>query len=40
MVVTIPIGSPMGRFGAVRRKPAEGVTYFDTWGQRDSSSAP
>ena len=32
IVVTLPIGFPMGRFGPVRRKPAENVTYFDAWG--------
>ena len=32
IVVTLPIGFPMGRFGPVRRKPAEQVTYFDAWG--------
>ncbi len=32
IVVTLPIGFPMGRFGPVRRKPAEEVTYFDAWG--------
>ena len=26
VVVTIPIGYPMGRFGPVRRRPAEKVT--------------
>ena len=34
IVVTLPIGFPMGRFGPVRRKPAEDVTYFDAWGKR------
>ena len=33
VVVTIPIGYPMGRFGPVRRKPAEELTYFDSWGR-------
>jgi nitroreductase len=33
VVVTIPIGYPMGRFGPVRRRPAEEVTYFDRWGR-------
>ena len=33
IVVTIPIGFPKGRFGPVRRKPPESVTYFDQWGQ-------
>jgi nitroreductase len=32
VVVTIPIGYPMGRFGGVTRRPAEEVTYFDRWG--------
>ncbi|MGE4606553.1 MAG: nitroreductase family protein [Myxococcota bacterium] len=32
VVVTIPIGYPMGRFGPVTRRPAEKVTYFDRWG--------
>lgn len=29
VVSMIPIGFPMGNFGPVGRKPAEGVTYFD-----------
>jgi len=32
VVVTMPIGYPMGKFGPVQRKPAESVTYFDRWG--------
>jgi nitroreductase len=32
IVVTMPIGYPIGHFGPVRRKPATGVTYYDTWG--------
>ena len=36
VVVTIPIGYPLGRFGPVRRRPAEGVTYFDRWGRGSS----
>jgi len=32
VVVTIPIGYPVGNFGPVARKPAEDVTYIDTWG--------
>ncbi len=32
VVVTIPIGYPLGRFGPVERKAAEKVTYFDRWG--------
>jgi nitroreductase len=35
VVVTIPIGYPVGRFGPVSRKPAADVTYFDSWGERD-----
>jgi nitroreductase len=37
VVVTIPIGYPVGRFGPVRRKPAQDVTYFDVWGKTMSS---
>ena len=32
IVVTMPIGYPIGHFGPVRRKPAAGVTYYDAWG--------
>jgi nitroreductase len=32
VVVTMPIGWPMGQFGAVTRLPAEKVTFFDEWG--------
>ena len=32
VVVTIPIGYPVGNFGPVTRNPAEDVTYFNTWG--------
>jgi nitroreductase len=35
VVVAIPIGFPMGRFGPVTRRPAAEVTYFDRWGNRD-----
>ena len=35
VVVTIPIGYPTGRFGPVKRTPAEEVTYFDRWGRTD-----
>jgi nitroreductase len=38
VVVTIPIGYPMGRFGPVSRRPAADCTYFDTWGQHHPSS--
>ncbi|MDK1024136.1 MAG: nitroreductase family protein [Gammaproteobacteria bacterium] len=33
VVVTMPIGYPMGKFGPVRRRPAERVTYYDNWGE-------
>jgi len=33
VVVTMPIGYPLGRFGPVARRPAEQVTYFDRWGR-------
>jgi len=36
VVVTMPIGYPMGKFGPVRRKPAAEKTYFDKWGNTDS----
>ncbi len=32
VVVTIPIGYPLGHFGPVSRKPAKDVTYYDRWG--------
>ena len=32
VVVTMPIGFPMGNFGPVSRRPAEQVTYYDQWG--------
>jgi len=32
VVVTMPIGWPLGKFGPVTRKPAREVTYFDRWG--------
>jgi nitroreductase len=32
IVVTMPIGYPIGNFGPVNRRPAEDVTYFDSWG--------
>ena len=35
-VVTMPIGYPTGRFGPVRRRPAESLTYFDCWGNTAS----
>ena len=36
VVVSIPIGWPMGNFGGVTRRPASEVTYFDTWGNLDA----
>ncbi|MDP6376547.1 MAG: nitroreductase family protein [Pseudomonadales bacterium] len=38
VVVTMPIGYPMGNFGPVRRKPAADVTYFGQWGNTDSGT--
>ena len=35
IVALLPIGFPQGRFGPVRRKPAEDLTHFDRWGQQD-----
>jgi nitroreductase len=35
VVVAIPIGYPMGRFGPVTRRPASEMTYFDEWGNTD-----
>ena len=35
VVVSMPIGWPMGRFGPVTRKPAAEVTYFDRWGHSE-----
>jgi len=34
VVVTIPIGYPMGKFGSVSRKPAAEKTFYETWGKR------
>ena len=34
VVVTIPIGWPMGNFGPVRRIPAEKKTHLIRWGRR------
>ncbi len=34
VVVTIPIGYPMGKFGPVSRKPATNKTYYEAWGQQ------
>ena len=33
VVVTMPIGYPLGKFGPVSRNPARDVTYYDGWGQ-------
>jgi nitroreductase len=32
-VALVPIGWPVGRFGAVTRAPVETVTYWDEWGK-------
>lgn len=40
VVVTIPIGFPMGNFGPVSRRPASQVTYFDRWGNTETGSTP
>ena len=32
VVVTMPIGWPMGKFGPVTRTPAEDCTFFNGWG--------
>jgi nitroreductase len=34
VVVTMPIGYPVGKFGPVRRIPAEEKTFFNTWGNQ------
>ena len=34
VVVTIPIGWPVGNFGPVRRIPAEKKTHLNRWGRR------
>ncbi len=36
VVVTMPIGYPMGNFGPVRRIPAEQKTFFDKWGNHEA----
>ncbi|MDJ0789690.1 MAG: nitroreductase family protein [Myxococcota bacterium] len=36
VVVTMPIGYPMGRFGPVTRRPAREITYFESWGRLES----
>ena len=32
VVVTMPIGWPMGKFGPITRIPAEDLTFIDRWG--------
>jgi len=39
VVVTMPIGYPLGKFGAVRRTPAEGKTFFNRWGNSEPGEA-
>ncbi len=39
IVALIPIGFPRGKFGPVRRTPAEALTHFDRWGHRSLDSA-
>lgn len=34
VVVTMPIGYPKGKFGPVRRRPPEELTFSERWGQR------
>ncbi len=34
VVVMIPVGYPMGKFGPVSRRPAEASTYFDSYGNQ------
>lgn len=38
VVVTIPIGYPIGKFGPARRTPAANVTYFDVWGEKGEAA--
>ncbi len=40
LVALLPIGFPQGLFGPVTRKPAEELTHFDRWGQRDTPRPP
>ncbi len=39
MVALIPIGFPRGKFGPVRRTPAEALTHFERWGHRGPDPA-
>lgn len=34
IVALLPVGFPLGKFGPVRRTPAEDLTHFDRWGLR------
>jgi nitroreductase len=38
VVVAIPMGYPIGRFGPVTRQSASEMTYFDAWGNTDPGS--
>ena len=38
VVVMMPIGWPLGRFGPVSRIPAREKTHFDRWGMREATS--
>ena len=40
VVVTMPIGYPLGNFGAVRRKPAAQSTHLESWGNLASETWP
>ena len=40
VVVSIPIGWPMGKFGAVTRRPAETMTYFNRWDNKAPGEWP
>lgn len=40
VVVTMPIGYPVGKFGPVSRIPAEQKTYFDQWGAAEPAGWP
>ena len=39
VVVTMPIGYPLGKFGTVRRTPAEEKTFFNRWGNSEPGEA-
>ena len=39
VIVSMPIGWPMGNFGPVTRKPAETCTYFNRWGNLNPGDA-